>query len=252
MFRRIFGTALGAGVAVGLIVALIQHVTLTPMILTAETYEHAASPAHEHSDADTPAVRAITNANSLLDSLVSGANAHEIATVSPEPAAPFLRTAWTWVATVLTSVGFALLLSGSFAVSGKQVNAREGLLWGLAGFAAFALAPAFGLPPELPGSAAAELASRQIWWVSTVAATVAALALWAFGRATWTVPVAVALLVAPHVIGAPHPHSGVGVVPPELAAGFAARSLGVNAILWALLGLAAGTLYERLGRARTI
>ena len=47
MFRRIFGAALGAGIGVGLIVALLQHVTLVPMILTAETYESSA--AHEHS-----------------------------------------------------------------------------------------------------------------------------------------------------------------------------------------------------------
>ena len=47
MFRRIFGAALGAGIGVGLIVALLQHVTLVPMILTAETYESGA--AHEHS-----------------------------------------------------------------------------------------------------------------------------------------------------------------------------------------------------------
>jgi len=38
-------------------------------------------------------------------------------------------------------------------------------------------------------------------------------------------------------------------VPPELAAQFAARSLGVNAVLWALLGLASGALYARFGRA---
>jgi predicted cobalt transporter CbtA len=38
-------------------------------------------------------------------------------------------------------------------------------------------------------------------------------------------------------------------VPPELAAAFAARSLVVNAVFWALLGLATGALYERLGRA---
>src|SRR6202030_4532419 len=71
------------------------------------------------------------------------------------------RPVFTWMATTLTSVGFALLLVGAYAVSGRAVDAREGLLWGIAGFAAFALAPAFGLPPELPGSVAADLVARR-------------------------------------------------------------------------------------------
>jgi cobalt transporter subunit CbtA len=154
----------------------------------------------------------------------------------------------TWIATVVTSVGFALLLVGAYAVSGRDVDAREGLLWGIGGFAAFALAPAFGLPPELPGAVAADLPLRQIWWIGTAAATVAGLGLLVFVRATWVVPVAIAVLLAPHVIGAPHPHQGVGSAPPELAASFAARSLGINAVFWTLLGLTTGALYRRFGR----
>lgn len=127
----------------------------------------------------------------------------------------------------------------------------EGLLWGLAGFTAFALAPAFGLPPELPGSVAAELVARQIWWVTTSAATAAALALMVFVRAPWAILIGVAVLIVPHLIGAPQPPEGSGVVPPELAAAFAARSLVVNAVFWALLGLATGALFARLGRAAT-
>src|SRR5215472_8259460 len=145
-------------------------------------------------------------------------------------------------------VGMASLLIGAFAMSGRAVDAKEGLLWGVAGFAAFALAPAFGLPPELPGSVAAELVSRQIWWIATMVATAGALALMVFVRATWTIPVGIALLVSPHLVGAPHPADGAGLAPPELAAQFAARSLGVNAVLWALLGLASGALYARFGR----
>jgi predicted cobalt transporter CbtA len=77
-------------------------------------------------------------------------------------------------------------------------------------------------------------------------ATAAAILL--FVRASWAIPAGVALLVAPHVIGAPHPPAGAGLVPAELAAAFAARSLGINAAFWALLGLATGALYARLGR----
>src|SRR5262249_10944682 len=52
MLQRIFGTALGAGIAVGLIVAILQHVTLVPLILEAEKYEDGKlTVQHKHSQA---------------------------------------------------------------------------------------------------------------------------------------------------------------------------------------------------------
>ena len=251
MFRRIFGAALGAGIGVGLIVALLQHVTLVPMILTAETYESGA--AHEHSllaPSSGTGATLVADAANLLPNLIAPAQAHDAAVPPAASEISPWRAVLTWIATTLTSVGFALLLTGTLAVSGRAVDACEGLLWGLGGFAAFALAPAFGLPPELPGAVVADLVSRQIWWIGTVAATLAGLGLLVFARATWIIPGAIAVLVAPHIIGAPHPPSGVGAAPPELAASFAARSLGVNAVFWALLGLATGALYGRAGSAR--
>jgi cobalt transporter subunit CbtA len=142
-----------------------------------------------------------------------------------------------------------MALVGAFAVSGREVNTREGVLWGLAGFAAFSLAPAFGLPPELPGAVAADLALRQLWWIATAALTILGLGLLVFGHGKWPLPVGLALIAAPHLVGAPHPGDGSGSAPPELAAAFAARSLVVAAIFWSVLGWACGTFYARLGRA---
>jgi cobalt transporter subunit CbtA len=244
MFRRIFAAALGAGIGVGVLIAALQHVALVPMILEAEKYEKgSAAPHHEHSALPAQSGTAMSSL------LVTEAKAHDHGDEAPLVAedSPW-RPVFTWIATTLTSVGFALLLVGAYAVSGRAIDAREGLLWGIAGFAAFALAPAFGLPPELPGSVAADLFVRQAWWIGTAVATAAAIGLMLFVRASWVIPVGVALLVAPHVIGAPHPPAGAGLVPPELAAAFAARSLGVNAALWVLLGLATGALYARFGR----
>ena len=244
MFRRIFAAALGAGIGVGVLIAALQHVALVPVILEAEKYEKgAAPPHHEHGALSTKSEMAMSSL------LITEAKAHDHDAEAPMVAedSPW-RPVFTWIATTLTSVGFALLLVGAYAVSGRAIDTREGLLWGIAGFAAFALAPAFGLPPELPGSVAADLFVRQAWWVGTAAATAAAIGLMLFVRASWAIPVGVALLVAPHVLGAPHPPAGAGLVPPELAAAFAARSLGVNAAFWALLGLATGALYARFGR----
>jgi cobalt transporter subunit CbtA len=244
MFRRIFAAALGAGIGVGVLIAALQHVALVPMILEAEKYEKGTvAPHHKHGAISTQSGMAVASL------LVTEAKAHDHEADAPMVAedSPW-RPVFTWMATTLTSVGFALLLVGAYAVSGRAVDAREGLLWGIAGFAAFALAPAFGLPPELPGSVAADLVARQAWWIGTAVATAAAIGLMLFARASWAIPAGVALLVAPHVIGAPHPPAGAGLVPPELAAAFAARSLGINAAFWALLGLATGALYARLGR----
>lgn len=250
MLQRIFASALGAGVAVGLIVAVIQHVTLTPLILTAELYEDGKlTVQHKHSALPTDIGAQVALA---LPAVVGKAQAHDDHPAAAKDAedSPW-RTVFTFIATTLAAIGFALLLVGAYAVSGRKVDAREGLLWGIAGFAAFALAPAFGLPPELPGSVAAELTVRQVWWIATMAATLAGLGLLVFLPRGWAIALAVVLLVGPHLVGAPHAHEGAGLVPPELAASFAARSLAVNAVMWALLGLATGALYARFGRTST-
>jgi cobalt transporter subunit CbtA len=250
LFQRIFATALGAGLGVGLLIAALQHVTLVPLILKAETYENAAKP-HQHAQLlPAPDVRkTIGDAAKMLPDFIRPAQAHEHDVAAAPAESTSWRAVFTWIATTLTSVGFALLLAGAYAVSGRPIDAREGLLWGLGGFVTFALAPAFGLPPELPGAVAADLVSRQLWWVATALATAAGLGLLIFVRARWAIPVAVALIAAPHVVGAPHPAEGTGVVPPELAAAFVARSLGINAVFWALLGLSTGALYARFARA---
>jgi len=46
----------------------------------------------------------------------------------------------------------------------------------------------------------------------------------------------VVLLALPHLVGAPELEGFGGVVPPELASAFAARSLGVGLIAWVTLG----------------
>ncbi|MBO0755870.1 MAG: CbtA family protein [Bradyrhizobiaceae bacterium] len=247
MFQRIFATALGAGIGVGLLIAALQHVALVPLIVTAETYESGAA-ARQHATKALDIGKPTTTHVEALVAFADEAQAHDHNAPNAADAALTWRPVFTTIATTLTAVGFGLLLAGAFAVSGREVDMREGLFWGLAGFASFALAPAFGLPPELPGSVAAELVARQIWWGATTTATAAALALMVFVRAPWALLIGVALLIAPNLIGAPQPPEGSGVVPPELAAAFAARSLVVNAVFWALLGLATGALYERLGR----
>jgi cobalt transporter subunit CbtA len=249
MFRRIFVAALGAGVGVGLLLASLQHVALVPLILEAEKYENRSAEPNGQTGFRQPQLKKAFDVARTLPAPVGQAHAHSHDATTQDIDDSLRRSAWTWIATTLTSIGFAMALVGAFAVSGREVNTREGVLWGLAGFAAFSLAPAFGLPPELPGAVAADLALRQLWWIATAALTILGLGLLVFGQGTWPLPVGLALIAAPHLVGAPHPGDGSGSAPPELAAAFAARSLVVAAIFWSVLGWACGTFYARLGRA---
>ena len=146
----------------------------------------------------------------------------------------------------MTAIGFALLLGAGFALYGGPVDARRGALWGMAGFAAFVLAPAIGLAPELPGSVAAEVGARQVWWLGTAVATAGGIALIVFARAKWLKALGVVLIAVPHLIGAPRPDGHGGAAPPELAAEFAVASLVIAAMFWAVLGTASGYFYRRL------
>jgi predicted cobalt transporter CbtA len=55
----------------------------------------------------------------------------------------------------------------------------------------------------------------------------------------------VALILLPHMIGAPHPQHFISTAPAELAAQFAASSLAIHAALWASVGLSVGYFWLR-------
>ncbi len=69
--------------------------------------------------------------------------------------------------------GLFTYADGGGLVFNQTLTLHPGLLWGLAGFVVFVLAPNFGLPPELPGMQAGDLMQRQIWWLATVVLTAA-------------------------------------------------------------------------------
>ena len=237
-------SALIAGIAAGLLAALLHFAFVQKLILLGEQYETGAlthfenvvQPAkagHDHAD---PAQHA-------------DANAHEHGQSGVETS-DLSRNGWTAVFTVLIYVSYGLILVAGFALAerfGKRVTARDGVIWGIAGYAAFQLMPAMGLAPELPGTIGAELYLRQIWWWGTVGATATGLALLFYGRGFLPVVLAIVLLAAPHIIGAPEPDQFWGVAPPELAASFAARVLGVGLMVWAVLGGLAGYFWSAKG-----
>jgi cobalt transporter subunit CbtA len=242
MTGRILTGALIAGLVAGFLAAILNLWTLTPLILQAEGFEgghsHAeGAAAHSHADATTHS----------HDDGTAHTHGSEAAS-EPGQTAALSRAMGTVATTLVAYAGFGLLLGAGMALAaraGHQTDAQTGLLWGLGGFAALHLAPAVGLPPELPGLDSAALASRQMWWAFCVAATATGLACLAFGRLAGVIVLGAALILLPHAIGAPQPATHGGTVPPGLAAAFATRSLGVAALSWAVLGTLAGLLAER-------
>jgi cobalt transporter subunit CbtA len=242
MFRRLFIAAASAGLLSGLFVTLVHQVTTVPVILAAEVFEKAADEAAPAADAaTTPAANAASTEES------HAAHDHDHGNAEWEPADGFERNTSTALADLLTGVGFALLLIAAYAVAGRAVDWRQGVYWGLAGFAVFMLAPSVGLPPEVPGTAAADLTARQIWWVATALLTAGGLALLFYVREPkplWVV-VALALIVVPHAIGAPQPDEYHSAAPEALAHRFITATMIASLLFWAVLGALSGYFYKR-------
>ena len=225
-FRRLVSAALCAGLLSGILAWVAHQIGTVPLILEAESYEaaaqHASAPAHAH----------------------GATAAHEDTTPGWEPETRIERALYTLAADLLSAIGFALLLAAGLTVRGGAVSWREGLFWGLAGFATFTLAPGLGLPPELPGSEAAPLVGRQLWWLATTIATGGALALIAFTRRPGWAILAAILIVAPHLYGAPQP-AGHAAAPEALTHRFVVAVTLVSLLFWLALGAATGYFYRR-------
>jgi cobalt transporter subunit CbtA len=233
-FRNIVVVAALAGAIAGLGMTVAQQLSTVPLILKAEVYEQAAdapAAAHEHGDAAAPAA------------------AHEHDEEGWAPADGFERTAFSAAANILTGIGFALLLVAVGELFGGIRDWRQGVFWGLAGFAIFTLAPGLGLPPELPAMPAAELGPRQLWWVATVLCAAIALGLLFYQRSLLAVIIAIVLLVAPHLIGAPQPASYESPIPEGLHHSFVVAVVLTTLLFWVLLGGLAGLFRGRFVHA---
>lgn len=250
MIQRMVVGGVIAGFAAGLLAALLHFAFIQDVLLLGEEYEtgalehfaDAGSSGHAH-DADEA---------EAVDSHDGGADDGHGHDHGSEEHGSFQRNALTVLFTAAVYTAYGLFLMAGYQLSetlGRAITARDGLVWGMAGYFTFQMAPAMGLPPELPGTIAAVYELRFAWWVGTVVATAAGLGIIAYGRNVVSGVIGVALLAAPHVIGAPHPDQFWGVAPPELGAEFAARTLGVGLIAWAFLGWFSAFLWARQGDA---
>ena len=203
-FQQLLRASLLAGAIAGAVLFCFQYAVVVPRILAAEAYETQEH--HDHSHAE-----------------------------EWKPADGLERNYYTAASTVLTGIGYAALLLSIASLTGLPLTVRNGLLWGLAGFACFSVAPSLGNPPEPPGVPAADLAARQLWWLLTVTATATGLFLATKKRLL----IAVILIALPHLLGAPQT-SEISHVPAALIHRFTFAALAGNALFWLLLGPLAG------------
>lgn len=228
-FKRIIFAAALAGALAGLLLTLVQQVQVSQLILKAEVYE------------DATAVAAASQSAHGHSSAEHEHHEHE----AWQPANGVERTLFTALANISLAVGFGLLLGAAICLRGEVSGWRAGLLWGLAGYVVFFVAPSLGLPPEVPGTEAAPLADRQLWWLITVVMTASGLSLLIFAR-TWQVKILGAvLLVVPHLIGAPQPQVHASAAPVELAHAFIYATAIANAVFWLALGSLMGFFYKK-------
>ena len=218
-FRIMVVAALWSGLWAGLLLTAIQSIQVIPTLLQAEVYEErtTALPAHMHSGSETP-------------------QAHQHEAEAWQPQNGWERTAYTAVANISLAVGFALLLGAASNLRGGISHWRNGLLWGMAGYTIFFVAPSLGLPPEVPGTEAANLKDRQIWWLMTVFDTAFGLWLIAFSKTKQNKLLGAVLLLSPHLIGAPQPEVHSSAAPAELAHTFIMATTLTNAVFWLALG----------------
>jgi cobalt transporter subunit CbtA len=212
VFRQLFLVATLAGLLSGAFITLVHQATTVPLILSAEALEQGA--------------------------------AYQV-----ETTAGLARIAWTALADSLAAIGFALLLLAASVVCKARLDWRRGLLWGLAGFGVFFLAPSVGLPPALPGAEEAALRDRQVWWLLTVLATGGGVALLFFGRRGWFVGAGAALVVSPHLFGAPQLVDPASLAAPTLTRQFVLMGTLSNLLFWLVLGTLTGAFYARMQKA---
>ncbi|MGX9572019.1 CbtA family protein [Mesorhizobium sp. f-mel] len=244
LFRNVVFIAAIAGLVAGVVLACMQAYATVPLILKAEVYEQAGG-GHTHDHAAAPAANA-GDTNAMTSAAPAPAEAAAPEEEGWTPADGFERFAFNIVANVVTGIGFALILVAASEFAGGIGNWRQGLFWGFAGFAVFTLAPNLGLPPELPAMPAADLTQRQIWWTATVMATAAGLGLLAFRKSLPLALIAVALIVVPHIVGAPQPDSFESPIPEGLHHQFVVAVTLTNLVFWLVLGGIVGVVRGRL------
>ena len=221
-FRTLVLSAFFIAIVAGLVFSAYQALIITPIIVNSEVYE-VAEP--------------VSNQPEVIEAWV--------------PEDGLERHSWSFATNFLLCFAYALILLSAMTIK-SSVNTIKGLFWGGAAYLSIFVAPALGLPPEIPGMEAAHLEGRQAWWIFTVIITLLALWLIAFQSPINKV-IGIVLIVIPHIIGAPQPeihgfaNTDVKVIEAltPLWHDFILQTSIANALLWFVIGGLSGYLVKK-------
>ncbi|NRA19181.1 MAG: CbtA family protein [Oceanospirillaceae bacterium] len=189
--RNLILSALLVGVISGLGYGLFQQLQVNPIIYAAEVFE-VAEPAADHHTGDAQAAHS---------------HAHSEAW-APDDGLP--RILSTLAANISISFAFALIMISLMALHNQKsrkpkVNIYTGIVWGLAAmFCLFGAPSLLGLHPEIPGTNAAALENRQLWWLFCSITSAIGIAVVYYAPIKFKIA-GLILAALPHLIGAPMP-----------------------------------------------
>src|SRR6478672_11305204 len=121
MIQRVLKAGFLAGLVVGLAIAVLQHFTTSQLILQGEVYEKAAH--HHHAALNSPALPIV-----LVHDHGTNAAASEPEEEEDEgwqPAKGWQRVTATSIATIATSIGYALILIAAMVAAGVPIAPRR-------------------------------------------------------------------------------------------------------------------------------
>lgn len=232
-FQRTLLSALFIGLLAGLVLSSVQIFAINPIIFSAEVFELEGG--HDHTSHD----------HGTADGEEAWA-----------PESGVERAGYTIASNLFAGIGYAavlLALMNQLQMQGLvRLNALKGIGWGLAGFVTCFVAPAIGLPPEIPGIEAEPVEHRQLWWLLCVLCVAVGLLTLALASLRFKA-LGIILPALPFIIGAPH-SDGPAFLHPDAEAVASltqlhqqfimASGLG-NLTFWLVLGLLSGWLLQR-------
>ncbi|MDC0152310.1 CbtA family protein [Deltaproteobacteria bacterium] len=214
-FHQLFWPGMIAGVLAGLVLSMVQEISVIPLIHKAET---------------------------LLGEVAEEGLTRQINTY-------VLNSILGIGYGLILSVALALYRNKSIS---SLINWKTGLAWGFAGYVVFQLAPAAGLLPQIPGANSADLEYRTLWWIMCVILTALGLGLGLLSKMIPLRALGIFVFFLPHIIGAPQPESSGGIAPQEMADSFVTASLISSLVFWIILGILTAELSKYITKGSRI
>lgn len=238
MIRQIFLSALISGFIAGIFLTGIQSLKVTPLILAAEVFEDGELITYTTKNHNNSNIQKTNNHHDEKAHVHDNSHEHETGAHDNE------RLFYSLITNIFLACGFAFILSSIYLYI-KELNIRNGLISGFVVYLCVFALPSLGLSPELPGTLAAQLQDRQIWWVSTVVLSSFAFIILFFNKNKIYQALSIILLFLPHIIGAPMPNVHGGTAPQAMFEEYILVTYITNAFFWLFLGAISISFFKR-------